>query len=464
MNQKRKQPSSIQQPALLHDLRLEEAVLGAIMLQSDILPQIPLQVEHFYDKNNKVIAEAILNLAAENKPIDLLTTIQEVRRMGNTDNLWFTYCADLTNRVTSAANTVIHFHLLHEFAMKRKYYEVCAEAMNTLATEHVDAFDVAEKMIEAIRKTASIDSIKIGVEPAETLERVMKRGEIKRLKLPPHLEQVFQFINYGNLIYLGGRPGMGKTTFLVDCIRHIAKLNGRVLFFSLEMSDEELMPWFMKNLANDYAGNEMNEYLSLPITVIKGEVTIESINRAVNLHLAKGEVCLVVVDTINRMKLPANDLRTGITILSAGLKTICNQYNIPAIVVAQLNRAIEDRVSADNIVLPELSDLRESGALEQDADQVLFIYRHSYYFNHIDYYQYLGETYENKNTVIFKQAKMRFADPSTTILHFDKSKELITTIADAKRRVSQPTLPVANTFNHSGNNFDKPTNPAEAPF
>ena len=390
-----------------HNEEAERSVLGAVMLNREVLFDVLEEVEadDFYNAANQEIFNAIYELYKENKPVDVLTVSEELKKRGALKMAGGrAYVAQLTLDVPSTVNAVEYAKIVSEKAILRKLitsteditdksYRAESDAAKILDYAESSIFKIAEKNQKndySDVQSVLLSNIQEIDEAAKNLGKV--RGTPTGFKA---LDDKLNGLQKSNLVIIAARPAMGKTAFALNIAQQTAVKEGSVvMIFSLEMSKEQLgqrllssqarvesekiqrgtldkKDWDRVNLALD----EMQQ-AKIFIDDTPGISLIEMRNKCRRLKAEKG-LDLIVVDYLQLMASPekSDNRQTEITAISRNLKLLAREMDCPVIALSQLSRAPEQRTDHR----PNLSDLRESGAIEQDADVVLFLYRDEYY-------------------------------------------------------------------------------------
>lgn len=387
---------------------LEEAVLGALMLDKDAINEVSdiLTEDSFYKENHQHIYGAILELNSKSEPIDMLTVTHKLKSNGTLDYIGGVYAiTQLTNRVASGANIESHARIVEEMKIKRDVIKSCSELIINAYDETHDIFQITEQMVSDAYNIGDVKKGSIGLTNNELLRKVKegienakKMGGITGLR-SGILTQDVEIGGYkaGNLYIKAARPAMGKTGLALSEANYMANVdNKKVLFFSIEMSEEQLMQRltsihteislnkyksgeFTKDdwaVYNEKTSEMMNENLKI---IDKPGISLNSVRRIAKKHKLKFGLDCIYVDYLQLMcdPLKGNTNREQeVSRISVGLKSLSKELGVPVIALAQLSRAVEKR-GGDK--MPQLSDLRESGSIEQDADVVQFLYRPQYY-------------------------------------------------------------------------------------
>ncbi len=393
-------------------VELEEAVLGALMLEKDALTNVIdiLKVESFYKDSHKVIFQAILDLFTESQPIDLLTVTSQLRRNGALEIAGGAfYVTELTSKVASAANIEYHARIITEQSIKRELIKISGEIQKEAFEDTTDVFELLDKMEQSlfeiseknIRKNYS-DMRSIMREAIIELEA--RKNQKDGLTGVPSgftaLDRVTSGWQKSDLVIIAARPAMGKTAFVLSVLRNAAVDHNRpVAIFSLEMSSVQLVNRLISSEAEldsekikkgSLADHEWAQLVHKTAKLSKAPLFVDDTPALSILELrakcrklkAQHDIQMVVVDYLQLM---SGDSKSGgqggnreqeIASISRALKKIAKELAIPVIALSQLSRAVETRGGDKR---PQLSDLRESGAIEQDADMVMFLYRPEYY-------------------------------------------------------------------------------------
>ncbi|MFN5144264.1 MAG: replicative DNA helicase, partial [Bacteroidota bacterium] len=396
---------------------LEEAVLGAMMLERgafDIVVEI-LKPNCFYVEAHQRIFGAMQSLANKSQPIDILTVAEELRTKEELDLVGGPYyLTRLTNAVVSAANIEAHARIILQKFIQRELIRVSGEIINDAFEDATDVFDLLDdaetKLFEItnnnLRKNfESIDSV---------LVNTIKRIEDLRNKNEdltgvasgfPSLDRVTYGWQRTDLIILAARPAVGKTAFALNLARNAAMQAGKptpVAFFSLEMSASQLVQrilsaeseiWLEKISRGKMEEHEMKQLYARGVQRLAQAPLFIDDTPALNIFELrakcrrlknKHDIGMVIIDYLQLMSGTGDGRNSNreqeISNISRNLKALAKELSIPIIALSQLSRAVETRgAGKDGTKMPQLSDLRESGAIEQDADMVMFLYRPEYY-------------------------------------------------------------------------------------
>ena len=391
---------------------LEEAVLGALMLEKDALTNVIdiLKEESFYKDSHQAIYRAILDLFTESQPIDLLTVTSQLRRNGTLEIAGGAfYVTELTSKVASAANIEYHARIITEQSIKREMIRIASDIQRDAYEETTDVFELLDKMEQNlfeiseknIRKNYS-DMKSIMREAILELES--KKDQKDGLTGVPSgltaLDRVTSGWQKSDLVIIAARPAMGKTAFVLSVLRNAAVDHNRpVAIFSLEMSSVQLVNRLISSEAEldsekikkgTLAEHEWAQLVHKTAKLSKAPLFVDDTPALSILELrakcrklkAQHDIQMIVIDYLQLMSGDtskgggAGNREQEIASISRALKKIAKELEVPVIALSQLSRAVETRGGDKR---PQLSDLRESGAIEQDADMVMFLYRPEYY-------------------------------------------------------------------------------------
>ncbi|MBA3648360.1 MAG: replicative DNA helicase [Chitinophagales bacterium] len=389
---------------------LEEAVLGALMLEKDALSLVIdiLKPESFYVEAHQKIFMAIQRLFLRTQPVDILTVTEELRKSGELEDSGGAYfVTGLTNRVASAANVDYHARIISQKFIQRELIRISSEIVREAFEDTTDVFellDIAEKGIYEItdqnlrRNYSPISSL-----VSKALEQLQKIKDHKDsvTGIPSgfvQLDRVTSGWQKSDLVVVAARPGMGKTAFVLSMARNAAvDFKKPIAFFSLEMSSIQLTNRLIsaeteipaeKIRRGQLENYEWEQLIRKVETLSEAPLFIDD-TPAINIFELRAkarrlkmqhDIQLIIIDYLQLMS-GTTDNKQGnreqeISNISRALKSIAKELDIPVIALSQLNRSVETRGGDKR---PQLSDLRESGAIEQDADMVIFIYRPEYY-------------------------------------------------------------------------------------
>ena len=391
-------------------IELEQAVLGALMIDNESLSDSidALREEYFYKSEHQKIFKAIINLFNQTQPVDILTVSEELKRMGEIDSVGgLSYISELTNNVASSSNTEFHARIIAEKFIKRSLISISHNIIGDAFNDSVDIFDLLnnaeEKLFTVTEGTLrkSYDKMSTLIKGALENIETLRNKEDGLSGIPSgfsYLDRITSGFQNSDLIICAARPGMGKTAFALTMTRNIAIDHSiAVGLFSLEMSAEQLVNRLIASEAElsagklrrgDLADHEMVQlhekikYLSdAPIYIDDTPaLTIFELRAKARRLVKNHSVNIIIIDYLQLMSAGNNsgNREQEISTISRSLKGIAKELKIPVIALSQVNRGVESRTGIGS-KRPMLSDLRESGAIEQDADIVTFIYRPEYY-------------------------------------------------------------------------------------
>ncbi|PIQ87374.1 MAG: replicative DNA helicase [Candidatus Omnitrophica bacterium CG11_big_fil_rev_8_21_14_0_20_45_26] len=385
----------------------EVSVLGAMLFEPEVIPLAIeiLRSSHFYHDAHKRIFDCLVSLFEKNQPADLVTVTEELRKRKQLEEIGgASYLTQLTANVPTAANFEQHANIVREKGLLRQLIQTATQLVQESYDSGVDVtelLDRAEQRIFQISEqkvAGSFVSLKEIIKNSiETIDQLYQRKEhITGLATGFHdFDTRTAGLQPSDLIIIAGRPSMGKSAFTSAICEHIGITLGKpVAFFSLEMSKEQLVQRMLCSHARVDAQKVRTGYLShtdwpkltsaagklseAPIIIddTPGMSALELRAKARRMKAQYG-IELVVIDYLQLMRGAARseNRQQEISEISRSLKALAREIRVPVIAVSQLSRAVEQRTGNR----PQLSDLRESGAIEQDADVVVFLYREEYY-------------------------------------------------------------------------------------
>lgn len=390
---------------------LEEAVLGALMLEKDALTTVIdiIKPDSFYKESHQLIYEAILQLFDNSEPIDLLTVTNRLRKNANLEKVGGAfYISGLTQRVNSAANIEFHARIVSEQAIKRELINIASEIETEAYEDTTDTFMLLDKVEQRIFGVSEANIRKNYADMRSIMRDAITDLESKKLRkdgltgVPTGfsaLDRITSGWQKSDLVIIAARPGMGKTAFILSAMRNAAVDFGHsVAIFSLEMSAVQLANRLISaeaqlesekikkgNLA-DYEWEQLyHKTTGLTEASIfiddTPALSIRELRSKCRRLKAQHNIELIVVDYLQLMSGDSTKNNGGnreqeIASISRAMKNLAKELEVPVIALSQLSRAVESRGGDKR---PQLSDLRESGSIEQDADMVMFLYRPEYY-------------------------------------------------------------------------------------
>ena len=398
------------------DIQAEKSLLGAIMISDAILPEILtiIRSRDFYEERHAIIFEAMADLYDSHKPVDLLTLTAELKSKKKLKSIGgAAYLAELSNFVPAAAHAKAYAEIVEKASLRRrliqagtdianKAYSDDAEVGSLIGEAERDLFNVSDKIVKS-------DYVAMDTLLADAFDRIEElrnnKGALRGLKTGfRDLDKMTAGFQKGDLVIVGARPAMGKTTFAQNLAYNIATINNRgVLFFSMEMADNEIIDRMISDVSGVSnwkirTGNinseehqrlmdALGEMDNVPIYIDDtSSMTIVELRNKARRAMHDHDIGIVIVDYLQLIT--GDDRYKGnrvqeVTEISRGLKILARELGIPVIALSQLSRTVTGR---DN-PRPLLSDLRDSGSIEQDADLVLFLHRPDYYHQNEDDYE-----------------------------------------------------------------------------
>ena len=393
---------------LPHSVEAEQAVLGSMLIDARCVPEVveALRAEDFYVRQNREIYETIYSMFNFSQLIDPVTVLDHMRQNGVYDeNTSRSYLLQLMEVTPTAANVMEYVAILKDKSLLRRIAETAGD-LTAMVQEGTgtaqEVLEAAEQRIYAIRQGRGaqglehISTVILGV--YDRLNELAARGsDFPGISTGlPDLDRAIAGLNNSDLVLLAARPGMGKTSMALNILLHAGKFSGKsVVFFSLEMSREQLAMRLISGESfvdnNRLVTGKLSEDDWVKIAAASASLNKTSILIDDNPSLSVADMnakCrrvdnlgLVVIDYLQLMTSAGGPTRSGdnrqqvVSDISRALKIMAKELNVPVLCLSQLSRANESRSDKR----PMLSDLRESGAIEQDADIVLFLYREGYY-------------------------------------------------------------------------------------
>ena len=424
------------------DVEAEKSLLGAILLSDDVMAEVLtlLRPGDFYEQRHQAIFQAMSDLYDQHRPIDLRTLTAELKKQKKLKEVGGApYLVELSNFVPAAAHAKAYAEIVEKAATRRKLikagnniaekaYQEDANVDDLVGEAERELFEVSDKIVKS-------DYVPMDQLLAEAMERIAElqknKGVLRGLKTGfADLDKKTAGFQKGDLIIVGARPAMGKTTFAQNLAYNIANINKRgVLFFSMEMAANEIVDrmisdiadvdnWRMRtgNLSDEEfsrVGDALGEIDELPIYIDDtSAMTIAELRNKARRAVHDHDIGVVIVDYLQLMN--GSDRYAGnrvqeVTEISRGLKVLARELEIPVVALAQLSRNVTGRDDPR----PVLSDLRESGSIEQDADLVMFLHR-------IDYYKKPEEEDTNITELLIR--KHRHGAIGVIELYFDGEK------------------------------------------
>ncbi len=391
-------------------LDLEEAVLGAMMIDKKGVDEVIdiLQPDAFYKDAHKYIFEAIVTLFNDSQPIDLLTVSAQLKKMAKLDLAGGDfYLIQLTQKISSSAHIEFHSRIILQKFIQRSLIKISSEIIEDSYDETTDVFDLLDKaesklyeVTQGNIKRSSETAQSLVIQAKKRIEEIAGKEGLSGIATGfDKLDEVTSGWQPSDLIIIAARPGMGKTAFVLSMARNIAiSFNHAVAVFSLEMSSVQLITRLISSetgLSSEKLRTgklEKHEWEQLSVKVKDLEKAPLFIDDTPSLSIfdlrakarrlkSQHDIKIIIVDYLQLMTAGGGGKGGGnreqeISTISRNLKALAKELDVPVIALSQLSRAVETRGASKR---PLLSDLRESGAIEQDADIVSFIYRPEYY-------------------------------------------------------------------------------------
>jgi len=386
-------------------IELEETVLGAIMLEKDAVLSIIdiLKPQSFYKESHQKIYQAIVDLSTNSNPIDILTVTEELRKRNLLEEIGGPfYITQLTSRVASAAHIEFHARIIAQKYIQRELIRISTEIQNRSYDESMDVDDLLDYSENELFKIAEgnikKDTAKINVLVNEAIKQIeiASKREDKLSGVPSgfsKLDRLTSGWQKSDLVVIAARPSMGKTALVLSMTRNMAIEHSKpIAIFSLEMSSIQLVNRLIvaeTELSSDKIRNgnlqdfeweqldfKIKDLVEAPIFIDDTPaISIFELRAKCRRLKMKHDIQVIIIDYLQLMsgspEMKGNR-EQEVSMISRALKSIAKELDVPVIALSQLNRSVEVRSGSKR---PQLSDLRESGAIEQDADMVIFIHR-----------------------------------------------------------------------------------------
>lgn len=424
----------------------EEAVLGALLLDREAIYAVTeyLKPASFYLQSHQSIFEAILFLHSSASPVDMLTVSQRLREQGDLETIGGAYyLTELTSRVSSAANIEYHAQIITQKFIQRELIRECSELINAAYDDMSDPFELLSR---AGRFLDTVNGEQLG-QSEQTMEELavhaIRRRDEKSSDgitgIETGLPSLDRFINGlcpNKLIIVAARPSMGKTAVICTMAAHICvekQIPG--VLFSLEMSASEIFTRIQSNVAgingrniikNQFTDGELKALSTTDSRLMGGKLIVDD-NPTLTSSRLRAKLAVykrrygIRVAFIDYLQLftpenPRANREQQVSDFSRTCKLMSKELGIPIVLLSQLSRETEKRTTK----LPQLSDLRESGAIEQDADTVIFLHRPEYYnMSEPTHFKNLDKTIDNRNLLIFLIAKQRDGEVGALPYYFE---------------------------------------------
>ncbi len=393
-------PASILDRLPPHSLDAERCTLASLMLDKDIAGDIlaAVDVEAFYLEEHKVVFEALKSLYSMGKSVDAVILNDELKKSGRLEEIGGTaFIGEILNTVPSAAHGVQYAGIVHEKSLRRALISVGNEAIRNAYSETTDTDQLLDhtssKIFQLAEKRQTNAVAHLG-EVAESVYHMIEEKSRRGLDTQFYeLDDMLNGLQDGEMVIIAARPSMGKTAFAMNIVEEVAAKNIPCAVFSLEMSKQQLAQRLMcsrsgvdsQRVRKGLLGTDeyhrlakvVHELRKMPIYIddSSGLTTLDLRTKARRLK-QEHDIRLIMVDYMQLMENPGPESRQQqITEISRGIKAVARELNVPVLALSQLNRASESREGHK----PRMSDLRESGSIEQDADVIMLLHREDYY-------------------------------------------------------------------------------------
>lgn len=393
-----------------HSIEAEQSVLGSLMIDNDAWDKIVdlIQEKDFYRLEHRVIFRTLLELSKRGSPFDVITLTDALKNINELSNIGGeVYLFELTRNTPTAANIIAYADIVRERSILRQLIGVATEITETAFTpagrESTSLLDEAERKVfqiahHGVRGSGPVSISDLLAKTVERIDTLFHAGQaVTGLSTGyQDLDEMTSGLQPADLVVIAGRPSMGKTAFAINIAENAAiKHNKPVLIFSMEMPGEALAMRMMSSLgridqhrirSGKLEDEDWPRITSTVSILSEAQMFIDDTpalspsevrSRARRVAREHGQLALIVIDYLQLMQVPGSkENRTNeISEISRGLKALAKELNVPVLALSQLNRGLEQRTDKR----PVMSDLRESGAIEQDADLILFIYRDEVY-------------------------------------------------------------------------------------
>jgi len=457
-------------------IEVEQEVLGAILKDSNAINQMIEVLEdesHFYSPKHQIIYRAILNLYNNSEPCDITTVSDKLLKQGTLEKVGGrVYLVELVERVVSSANIVSHANIVLEKSVLRRLIQTSNEIVHSCYSYDKpvdDLLDIAETNIFNISESR----LRKGFLPikgliTDTFEQIMSYQSDESfidgvMTGFNQIDTMTQGLHNGDLVVIAGRPSMGKSAFAMNVAEYVAitsskKSRKSVGIFSIEMSKEQLTLRLLcgrsgvnmqKLRSRKLSDEDMERLTRIGGVISEARIFIDDSPTLTSLEMrakarrlkTQEDVGLIIVDYIQMMQASGRqeNRQQEIAVISRNLKALAKELEIPVIAISQLSRMVEQRGGEKR---PQLSDLRESGAIEQDADVVIFVYRPEFYLSHMDRNDPKYMEVEGKAELII--AKQRNGPTGVANLSFRKEFARFENLAQQYREIPEDAEPVGD--------------------
>lgn len=451
-------------------IELEEAILGSLLIESKAYFDVEniLQAEHFYLEAHQIIYKAILQLATQRKPVDMLTVAEYLKSSGELESIGGPlYISQLTEKVASAAHIVYHAQIVQQKAKSREIIRIASEISAKAYDETEDIAEIIESLemslTELTSSSGNIQSVPMDEALSDALQTAAKvqelRGKGIQLAIPTGLSSLDDIFAGGwsapDLIILGARPSMGKTQHSLSFAKAAALAGKDVLFVSIEMKRTQLVNRYL--LEDDRINSRhlksgqmsMEEWTAIDEKA--GQLWNMKLNIADHHNIRylnnmksearrlyrQGKLKLMIIDYLGliRTNLKFQSRQIEIGYITGELKNLAKELDIPIILLSQLNRPMKGTAVKE----PQLEDLRESGDIEQDADIVLFIHKPDYY--NPDVQDSKGVPWKGRGKLIISKYR-EGARNQPVIFHHDNNYKKIWDNYDSQSSIDYDPSPI----------------------
>lgn len=419
-------------------LDIEEAILGALMIEKNAIYEVIdlIKPEMFYSNQHQLIYKAIYALYSKRKPIDILTIRNQLSSTGELEMIGGAYyITELTNRVSGSSNIEFWCRIIMQKYLQREIIRSCTENINNAFEDTTDVFDILGQMSKFIGE-AELGFIGSS---EKLISDIAIEAAANRMSMPKNdntihglesgiteLDILLDGFKPGELIVVGARPAMGKTAVICSISKNINIDSKEPLaVFSLEMSYKQIYLRLQSNLSGisgkKIAHNDLSDEENALLDYTDGQlsngtmiiddasfITVSKLVSRLRMYVRKYGIKAAVIDYLGLIHgegTKQGNREAEISFMTRSLKVAAGELGIPIILLSQLSREVEKRRP---LCLPQLSDLRDSGAIEQDADKILFLWRPEYYgVTEPTVFRMYGKTIDNKNLLVYIVAKHR---------------------------------------------------------
>ena len=409
------------------NIELEKQVLGTLISEPTIIGQYlnKLSIHLFSASKHKKLYEIIIETWKKYEGFDLLILNKELEKQNHKD--FIPYCIELVQPIISSAYIDLHITILVQLSVKRDFVQKFTSLLDIAKLPDKDIFDIREKAFEYFDNLfidRFIENTKNSISFPELVEKVQQKFEKIQQGKNTGLQSSLSIINkaFGgwqnsDLTIVAGRPAMGKTAFLIQQVVDMVVQGKSVGIFSLEMSAEQITSRIITNytdipnsaiLRKGLKEEELYKYIHLKPNLLEMKIyiddtpsiSIDNLRMKAKMMKLRHNIDILLIDYLQLITYEqAKNREQEISFISRNLKAIAKDLNIPVITLSQLSRNVEQRIDKR----PFLSDLRDSGAIEQDADEVLFLYRPEYYNIENWDAQYYNEPTDNQAEIIIQK-------------------------------------------------------------